>query len=324
MQNFMQKKNKLSINTLTNKLLFLGGITRSGKSFLCPIVSTFNKTEMFICNSVAENIYYLNYLKMIPDESALYFFKHIYNEKIYNLNIGRDLNRRQFDYSSIKNYRNSKIYLKREKSRKEGDVTIKDIGLNQNNYPIMFHDVLINPSFIFKCFSGSKIIFIERQPVDLIYEWKEKKYYGQFYSNPRNTTPSFEYKKNFFYPFWCKGHETQFVNLKNPYEKTIFLLERLYTIQKKNYLKYKKEYKKKLLLIKFEPLVEQTDIEIKKIEKFLNLKKSKYTTLEIIKQKGNRESTFSAYKNRKNKIIKNISDKFKKKLIKLERLYLKK
>jgi hypothetical protein len=63
----------------------------------------FQKTEMFICNSVAENIYYLNYLKMIPDESASYFFKHIYNEKIYNLNIGRDLNRRKFDYSSIKN-----------------------------------------------------------------------------------------------------------------------------------------------------------------------------------------------------------------------------
>ncbi len=320
----MQKKNKLLINTLTNKLLFLGGITRSGKSFLCPIVSTFNKTEMFICNSTAENIYYLNYLKMIPDESACYFFKQIYNEKIYNLNIGRDLNRRQFDYTSIKNFRNPNIYLQREQSRKEGDIKIKDIRKYQNYYPIMFHDVLINPSFIFKCFPGSKIVFIDRKPVDLIYEWKEKKYYGQFYSNPRNTTPSFKYKKFFFYPFWCKGYETQFAKLKNPYEKTIFLLEILYIIQKKNFLKYKKKYNKKLLLVKFESLVEKTDVEIKKIEIFLNLRRSKFTSLEIKKQKGNRASAFSIYKTRKDKIIQNISDKFVKKLINLEKIYLKK
>ena len=40
----MQKKNDPLINTLTSKLIFIGGVTRSGKSFLCPIVSTFKKT----------------------------------------------------------------------------------------------------------------------------------------------------------------------------------------------------------------------------------------------------------------------------------------
>ena len=115
---FYAKKNDPLINTLTSKLIFIGGVTRSGKSFLCPIVSTFKKTEMFIYNSVAENIYYLNFLKMISNKTAYYLFKHIYNEKIYNLNIGRDLNRRKFDYTSINNFRNSKIYLQKEKNLK--------------------------------------------------------------------------------------------------------------------------------------------------------------------------------------------------------------
>ena len=44
----MQKKNNPIINILTEKLLFLGGVTKSGKSFLCPIISSFKKTEMFI------------------------------------------------------------------------------------------------------------------------------------------------------------------------------------------------------------------------------------------------------------------------------------
>ncbi len=240
----MQKKNSPILNILTGQLIFLGGVTRSGKSFLCPIVSTFKKTEMFICNSIAENIYYLNYLKMINDQSALYLFRHIYNEKIYNLNIGRDLNRRKFDYSSINKYKNHKIYHQREKSKDEGDIKIKNIRRDQNNYPIMFHDVLINPNFIFKSFPKSKVIFIERDPVDLIYEWKEKKYYGQFYSNPRNTTLAFKFNKKVSYPFWCKGHENEFIKLNNTYEKTIFLIDKLYGLQKNNYLKYKKNIKK--------------------------------------------------------------------------------
>ena len=63
----------------------------------------------------------------------------------------------------------------------EGDIKIKDIRKTQNNYPIMFHDILINPNFILNP-SKIKVIFIERHPVDLIFEWKEKKYYGDFYS----------------------------------------------------------------------------------------------------------------------------------------------
>ena len=320
----MPKKNEPIINVLTDNLIFLGGVTRSGKSFLCPIVSTFKKTEMFICNSVAENIYYLNYLKMINDDCASYLFKHIYNEKIYNLNIGRDLNRRQFDYSSINRYKNSKIYSQREKSKKEGDIKIQDIKKNKNNYPIMFHDILINPNFIFKSFPKSKVIFIERDPVDLIYEWKQKKYYGQFYSNPRNTTLAFNLKKKTSYPFWCKGYEKGFAKLDNSYEKTIFLLEKLYGIQKKNYLKYKKKYIKNILLLKFEKLTQETEIEIKKVEKFLSLKKSKFTFSEIKDQNGNRKDSSLIRKTRRDKIIKNVSIKFKMKLIELEKLYLKK
>ena len=100
-------------------------------------------------------------------------------------------------------------------------------------------------------------------------------------------------------------------------------MEKLYKVQKKNYLKYKKKYKKNILLLKFEKLTEKTDKEIKKIEKFLNTKKNTYTASEIKYQKGNRNDKILIYKTRRNKIIRNISDKFKKKLIELENLYIK-
>ncbi len=320
----MQKKrNKHVLNLLTNNLIFIASVGRGGKSFLLPLVSTLEKTEMFICNSVAENVYYLNYLKLLNDDSAHYLFKHIYNEKIYNLNIGRELSKRKYDYSSINKYKNPKIYFQREKSIKEGDIKIKDIKNEKNNYPIQFHNILMKPPFIFKCFPKSKVIFIDRHPVDVMFDWMQKKYSGQFYSNPRNTTYSFKYKKKAF-PFWCNGHENEFAKLSNVYEKTIFLFEKLYVIQKKNYLRYKKKYKNKLLLVKFEKLVEETDNQIKYVAKFLNLKKSKFTDSEIKKQNGNREKTNFSRKIKRDNLIKNISEKFKTKLINLEKLYKKK
>tara|TARA_Y100001970_G_C14226793_1_gene856168 strand:+ start:1850 stop:2809 length:960 start_codon:yes stop_codon:yes gene_type:complete len=318
----MQKKNRPIINILTEKLLFLGGVTRSGKSFLCPIISSFKKTEMFICDSVAENVYYLNFLKMIDNDHAKFLFKYIYNERIYNLNIGRNLNTRKSDYSSITKNKDKNLYFRREKSSKEGDIKIQEIKKEKNSYPIMFHDILINPNFIFNSFPKSKVIFIERHPVDLIFEWKQKKYYGQFYTNPRNCTLAFNYRNKTNYPFWCKGHEDEFDKLKNAYEKTIFLIEKLYIIQKKNYLKYKNKFYKKLLLVKFESLVENTDIEIYKISKFLGLGKSKFTKKEIQNQRGNRPSTDNERQIRRKKIINSISNKYKLKLIELEKIYL--
>ena len=67
--------------------------------------------------------------------------------------------------------------------------------------------------------------------------------------------------------------------------------------------------------------MQETDIEIKKVEKFLNLKKSKFTTSEIKNQNGNRDNTNLIRKIRKDKIISNVSNIFKKKLIELEKLY---
>ena len=89
----MQKKDNPIINILTEKLLFLGGVTRSGKSFLCPIISSLKKTEMFICDSVAENVYYLNFLNMIKYDQAKYLFKHMGGFMGYEFYKNKTINR---------------------------------------------------------------------------------------------------------------------------------------------------------------------------------------------------------------------------------------
>ena len=314
------KKKKPDTNLLTSDLVFIGGLTRSGKSFLCPIISSLNNSETFICDSIAENIYYANFLKKIDDDYAKFFLKLIYNEKIYNLRIGRNLNRRDADYSSITHSVIQKIYDKREKSTKEGDDIINKIKKDKNFFPIMFHDVLLKPKLIFESFQNSKIIFIERHPVELIYEWENKKYYGDFYSNPRNMTLSHKYNDK-LYPYWCFDSEQEFSNLKNSFEKTIFLIEKLYTKQKKNFLSLNKKNKKNIMIIKYDAMVGTTNYKLKAILSFLKTTKGKKTNYIIKKQNGNRDLNNEFKKKQREKILSCISLEYKKKLYKLEKIY---
>ena len=53
------------IKLITSNLVFIGGVTRSGKGFLCPIASSFEKFEMFFMSSIAENISYISKLKKL-------------------------------------------------------------------------------------------------------------------------------------------------------------------------------------------------------------------------------------------------------------------
>ena len=59
------KDNLHLCNNITENVIFVSGITRSGKSLLCPIVSTFKKVENFTLNSTAETAIALFSLNLI-------------------------------------------------------------------------------------------------------------------------------------------------------------------------------------------------------------------------------------------------------------------
>lgn len=308
-----------NLKLLTSNLVFVGGVTRSGKSFLCPIVSSFEKFEMFFTNSIIENISYINKLKGKNSKYSIFLTKLIINEIIYNLNIGRNLNFRKSDYTSVSKYKNPKIYLNRMKGI-EGDEIIKKISKEKNNYPIMFHDPLINPELLLNSFPDAKIIFVDRHPLELIEEWMKKKYSGDFYKNPRNVTLTINYKNQNF-PYWCKRKIHQIFHAKNDYIKTTYSLYELIILQKKKLRSLNKRLRKRILLIKFDELVQNTESEINKITKFLDCKTSSMTKKIIFKQKGNRDIDLKA-REKKSKYLMKYLDKDTIKLFnKLEKKY---
>ena len=104
-------------NEFKKNIIVVSGITRAGKSALCPLISSFNKCEMFFTSPLAENIVYLLTLKKITPEYAKFLLHLIFNEQTYNLIIGRNINLRTSDYTSVKKHRLFKTYIKRSREK---------------------------------------------------------------------------------------------------------------------------------------------------------------------------------------------------------------
>lgn len=307
-------------NIIPSKLIFIGGLTRCGKSFLCPIVSSLKNSEMFMCESIAENVYYSYFLKKTDYSLAKYFLKHIYNERICNLKIGRNINSRIDDYSSILKYKNPKLYKARSLLPSNKLLSYKN---SKSIFPVMFHDIMLSPDLIFDAFNYSKIIYIDRDPVDMIIEWHQKGYYGKIFSSKKNATLSFKYKRD-LYPYWCHGKEREFSKIKNKFEKIILMLNISYVRQKNNCLKFKKKYPDKIYYLNYDTMVEKTDYIIDKLSKFLGTTLDKKTNNIIKRENGNREINLKDRLNNRKYILKNISTNYKKIFNQLEKVYEKK
>ena len=228
---------------------------------------------MFIMNSIAENILHLNLCKNIHDDAAKHLIKLTFNERFHDLTIGRNLNLKAGDYTSIKKHINFKDYDKRINTEDSVNLFKK---IKKKNFVVMFHDLMVNLKIIFKCYPEVKIINITRNPIDLILDWANKKYDLDFYKDVRNTTLCYTNKK-LILPYYLNFSSQKISKKNNKFENIInqiYILEKLY---EKNFKMISGNYKKNILNLTFDNLTIKTSHVIKKIEFFLKNKKTIHT-----------------------------------------------
>ena len=131
------------LNLCAKKIIIITGMTRSGKSLLCPIISSLKDSEQFFFNTIAENILQMHYMKKINFNVADHLIKKTINECIYDKILGRNLNTKKSDFTSINLYKNKKIYMKRIDLPKSKNLE-NSIELKKNTFPILFHSGFIN------------------------------------------------------------------------------------------------------------------------------------------------------------------------------------
>jgi hypothetical protein len=296
------------IKICSDNIIVITGITRSGKTLLCPIVSSLKNCEQFFFNTVVENILVMQVMKKIDFDAADHIIVKAINEIILDRLLGRNLNTRNSDLTSINSYKNKKIYLKRANSDSNKNVH-KSKELKKNFFPIMFHEALFNLDLIEKTLNKPKIINISRHPVDLITSWLKKKYGKQFYSKIINGSYTFNYKSEVL-PFFCLGIEKIILRQKTNEDRVIKMVSNLSNIFKKNFLKSKN--KKNIILIKHDSFVTKPHEHTKHICKKFKLKKTSFLNKVLKEQNCPRNINFDKRKNDYKYILSKLSNENKK------------
>ena len=265
-----------------------------------------------------EQANFLNYIKKIDKETAIYFLRRAFSMMDYNLRISREVNFKKTDYTSIFNFKNPSLYLNRLK-QKEGDIVIKKLSSEKNTIPLMIHNALLTTN-LFEAFKEYKLIEMIRNPVDQVFSWIKKGYGDKFYNSYRATCLTLKFN-NKLIPYYAYGWEKKYLKL-NEYERIIEMLNILEKQKKKILSKIDTKIKKKILQIRLEELFENPEKIINKMEIFLRKKRTHYTNKVLIQENLPRSYLSEVVKKRKF-LKKKVSKKYFNKLLMLEKNYIK-
>ncbi len=296
-----------SPDLLPKKLLFVDGITRSGKSMVSPVISSFKRSYAFQHQAILDNLMPLIRKDAISKSAAKSLITFYFNQNIYNLNISRQINLRPKDNSSLLNDKNYKLFKKNLK-KKEGDYVIKEIK-KKNYLPIYIsHDLLSMINHFDKLKFPYQIIYTYRHPIDnifsLIKRYEKVKANNKLkynYNNPRIYGMMIK-KNNILLPYYTAGKEKYFLSLNHAEKYVFYYLDSL----KNSISSYKRFHKKKkILFLRYDDFASDTNRQIKKISNFLKLKVSNYTKKSLRLNKLPRKIDLE-YREGKRKILQKI------------------
>jgi hypothetical protein len=297
-------------------LVLVTGTHTSGKSMISPIVASLSNVE------ILRKIYYLDQLsilynfKKINLEIARFLGQHILDLSYYEQLIGRNLNFRVEDETSVYQSKNPDLYKKRIVSKRGANILayhakIRTHMLLDAHDGIWFYKFWKNLRI-----KNLKIINIHRNPIDIVHSWinsdlgiAEKQILCQI---------PLICKNNKIKPFYLYNNFTA----NNLINKTELVIDMVDECVRKEIISYKTiKNKKQILRINFDNFAINTNFYVNKICNFLNLKKTKFTKKILKKENLPRILDKHERKEKLEKIMSKISKKKFKKLLNLEIFY---
>lgn len=258
---------------LVKKLVLLDGFSRTGKFFVGKIVSNLKKMDYFQAVYALEQIPFFHRLNSITEDAAIALLRKIVDEHAYNIRIGRNLNFRYSDASSLYNSHEIDEYIRRSMNQ-FGEINLTadkiiDSFWKADRYSLfVVHEVLPNIQLFFKAYPALKIIELVRHPVDVIHSWYLRGWGRRFGADPLSFTPAANGNKG---PVPWHAYDW-----RNEYEasceadRVIKCIASLTEMCAQVYQSLSAKQKRQILFVRHENFVENTYAEIERICNFLN------------------------------------------------------
>jgi len=275
---------------LPKNIVFVTGITRSGKALLLPILASLTNADKASADFFYEQVPTLYEMGLMDEDAASFLLSFGMNLKIYEDYLGRNSNFRPNDLSSVWSFSEPYSYIDRL-YRKEGEFAFKEIEKTRNNpklFPMVIHNALWNAEIWFKSIPSLKMIHMRRSPIDLTYAWFKKGYGAlAFCDNPRNMTLTYKYK-NHALPYWAKDWEEDYLH-KSDIDRIIYSINH---IRKKSLESYNKlKTKENILFINHSDITTKTSESLSQICEFVGESRTSSTSEVLIRENCPRDLT---------------------------------
>lgn len=259
---------------IANNLLFIDGLTRSGKSVFTSLIGTFERCEQIRFFNLIEQILPALQTKSIDADYARSLLRLQFNEFVYDMMLSRNANFRRGDQTSIYNHPDSRLYEQRL-TQPDGDGIVFSLRNKQIIFPILTHDLMVSIDLLLQLDLDFKMIEIYRHPIDLINSQFNRGWGRRYGYDPRSFTLTVTSRGN-LYPWYAIGHEDlweSFTELERVVWMTVTLLQKSIENQKSLLTN------KNVLTIKFDNLLAHPNIVIKEISAFLETPETSATYL---------------------------------------------
>ena len=274
----MKLSNKEPLNS---NVVFISGLTRSGKILLLSIIASFKNTEKVNVNFGLEQLPMLNHLGKLTDDVAKYLLQSGMNSIIYDNAIGRNSNFRPGDYTSVWKNKNPMEYVSRL-FLPDGDAVTNKLNQENNIFPMMVHNGLWHADLWFTALPDVKFIHMQRNPIDIIFSWIGKGYGDEFFHNPRATIVTYRFK-GILVPYYAFGWEEKYLSLADV-DRIIYMVEHIRNAHEKTYQNLSEQLKRQVLFLKHQELITKTDECLQTVANFIGEGPSENTPAVLLQQ----------------------------------------
>lgn len=242
-------------DSLAEKVVFVDGLPGCGKTLFSTLISAMARVELLSYTYEIEHICELYYLDKITKDAAITMVSMQADLRIYNVMMGRDVNFRPSDLSSVMKYHDPSKYFQR--ILKDGDENVPDI-INQIHPILNFsvHNLLAYSEPIWDAL-GDRCVFIEivRHPLYMIRQ--QTLNMKNLIGNIRDFTVYYSHNGQEF-PYYVKDWENQFIG-STDIDRVIYFIDNISKQTKKAKTEFLSFKSNRILTIPFESFVLSPD-----------------------------------------------------------------
>lgn len=322
----MNKKNEdleLVKETFLKDLVIVTGSPASGKSILTPIVASLERAENFKMSILLEHLGTLNYLGKLPDDVLVFLFRYTVDFMLYDNMIGRNMNFRFHDETSIWNTNNPAKYFERLLAER-GEFVVDQIEDKRPLLVLALSDAFWHAKRWFDAFPFLKLVYVSRHPVDTVYSWYNHRYGEEVNLTPqaKNTgvthgSETYNSKinqvlliriDNTVVPYYALGCEEKYMELPEM-DRVIYMIKGIRTNYVKALSSLSEKECERVLFLTFDETVTNTDSIVTKICSFLHTDRTPYTSVVLERENCPRILSEDDRKNKIDKIKELASDR---------------